>query len=176
MGLAAINSVFNSPEAVRGNSSLRLEEPDQDVFAYLEDSLRDKKVAVIGHFRNLEALSEICSLSILERIPQPGDYPDPACEYILPEQDVVVMTATTLITKTFPRLLQLSRNAKVVVAGPSTPLGPVLLEHGVDILAGLLIQDGHNVWRAVQEGGQHEIFQHGSRMVKVFPAHACVGE
>ena len=38
--------------------------------------------------------------------------PDPACEYILSEQDVVIMTATTLINKTMPRLLALSRNAR----------------------------------------------------------------
>ena len=77
------------------------------------------------------------------------------------------MTATTLINKTMPRLLELSRNARVVVAGPSTPLTPILLEHGIDILGGLIVEDEDRVWKTVGEGGQHELFKSGSHMVKV---------
>ena len=113
----------------------------QDVFTCLLNELRGKRVAVVGHFHNLERLSAICELSILERKPMLGDMPDPACEYILAEQDVVIMTATTLINKTMPRLLELSRNARVVVAGPSTPLHPLMFDHGVDLLGGLIVDD-----------------------------------
>lgn len=168
MGLAAINSALNARQAVVANCGVLLDESrTQDVFTCLEDNLRGKRVAVIGHFHNIERLREICELSILERIPGPGDIPDPACEYILPEQDIVVMTATTLINKTMPRLLQLSRNAVVVVAGPSTPLHPLLFEHGVDLLGGLIVDDQPSVWRAVAEGGREALFSQGGRMVKV---------
>jgi uncharacterized protein (DUF4213/DUF364 family) len=139
----------------------------QDVFTCLRDELRGKRVAVIGHFQNLELLSGICELSILERKPSHGDLPDPACEYILPEQDVVIMTATTLINKTMPRLLALSRKARVVVAGPSTPLHPLMFEHGIDLLGGLIVEDEASVWRAVGEGGREALFTQGGRMVKV---------
>ena len=77
------------------------------------------------------------------------------------------MTATTLINKTMPRLLALSRNARIVVAGPSTPLHPLMFEHGVDLLGGLVVDDQHSVWRAVAEGGQKALFTQGGRMVKV---------
>jgi uncharacterized protein (DUF4213/DUF364 family) len=64
------------------------------------EKLRGKRVAVIGHFRDLERIAAVCHLSILERRPEPGDLPDTACEFVLPEQEVVIMTATTLINKT----------------------------------------------------------------------------
>jgi len=168
MGLAAINSALNARQAVTGNCGPLLDESKtMDVFACLEDQLRGKRVAVVGHFRNIELLFDICDLTILERIPGKGDTPDPACEYILPQQDVVIMTATTLINKTMPRLLALSRNAFTVVAGPSTPLHPLLFDHGVDLLGGLIVDNQPSVWRAVAEGGQQALFTQGGRMVKV---------
>ena len=168
MGLAAINSALNAQEVLTSNCGELLDETKtQDIFTCLRDELRGKRVAVIGHFHNLERLSGICELSILERKPGTGDIPDPACEYILSEQDVVIMTATTLINKTMPRLLALSRNARIVVAGPSTPLHPLMFEHGVDLLGGLVVDDQHSVWRAVAEGGQKALFTQGGRMVKV---------
>lgn len=168
MGLAAINSALNGQHAVVENCGVWLDETrTQDVFTCLLDELRGKRVAVIGHFYNLERLSDVCELSILERKPVHGDLPDPACEYILPEQDVVIMTATTLINKTMPRLLTLSRNARVVVAGPSTPLHPLMFKHGIDLLGGLIVDDDASVWRAVAEGGREALFTQGGRMVKV---------
>ena len=168
MGLAAINSALNAQSSVVKNCGTLLDETKtQDVFTCLQDELRGKRVAVVGHFHNLERLAGICELSILERKPHAGDLPDPACEYILGEQDVVIMTATTLINKTMPRLLALSRNARVVVAGPSTPLHPLLFNHGVDLLGGLIVDDQPSVWRTVAEGGREALFQQGGRMVKV---------
>lgn len=168
IGLAAINSALNGPAGVTRNCGNALDDSvDVDVFAYLKEQLRGKRVAVIGHFHNLENLAPICELSILERFPLAGDYPDPACEYILPKQDFVIMTATTLINKTMPRLLELSRDAKVAIAGPSTPLHPLMFRHGVDLLGGLVVEDEEKVWTVVQEGGRHSLFTSGSRMVKV---------
>jgi len=175
LGLAAINSVLNAPQVVKNNCGSLLDETkSQDIFTGLFDELRGKRVAVIGHFRNMERLAGICELSILERKPQEGDLPDTACEYILGEQDVVFMTATTLINKTMPRLLELSRNARVVIAGPTTPLHPLLFAHGVDLLGGLIIDDQASAWRVVAEGGHKALFAQGGRMVKVTSQHdAC---
>lgn len=168
LGLAAINSALNARSTVLNNCGASLDETKtQDVFTSLLDELRGKRVAVVGHFHNLERLSAICELSILERKPQPGDVPDPACEYILGEQDVVIMTATTLINKTLPRLLELSRHARVVVAGPSTPLHPLMFDHGIDLLGGLIVDNESSVWRAVAEGGREALFTEGGRMVRV---------
>jgi hypothetical protein len=171
MGLAAINSALNSQQLAASNCGSCLDESRaEDLFTCMMDDLRGKRVAVIGHFHNIERLLDICDLTILERRPGKGDTPDPACEYILPRQDVVIMTATTLINKTMPRLLALSRNARVAVAGPSTPLHPLLFDHGVDLMGGLIVDDQPSVWRAVAEGGQHALFSQGGRMVKVSKA------
>jgi uncharacterized protein (DUF4213/DUF364 family) len=170
LGLAAINSALNASHVVAKNSGLLLDESEpRDVFTSQLDELRGKRVAVVGHFRHLECLAGICELSILERNPVEGDLPDPACEYILGEQDVVFITATTLINKTMPRLLELSRNARVVVAGPTTPLHPLLFDHGAHLLGGLIIEDEHTARQIVAEGGHKTLFTKGGRMVKVSP-------
>ena len=129
--------------------------------------MRGKNVAVIGHFLGLEHVAEICNLSILERRPQLDDLPDSACEYILGAPDIVVLTAPTLINKTMPRLLTLSRDPQIVVAGPTTPLHPLMFDFGIKILAGLVVEDEESVWRTVPEGRQRELFSAGSRMVMV---------
>jgi hypothetical protein len=175
MGLAAINSVLNAKESIARNCGTMLDETrSSDVFTCLLDDLRGKKVAVIGHFNNMERVAEVCDLSILERIPRNGDVPDPACEYILHEQEVVIMTATTLINKTMPRLLQLCRG-RVVVAGPSTPLHPLMFNHGVDLLGGLVVDNEPAVWQSVGEGGREALFEQGGRMVKVSPVPLTSG-
>lgn len=167
-GLAAINSALNAPQAAESNCGFSIEAcPNQDVFTYLLEELRGKKVAVIGHFHNLERLASICELSILERKPHPGDLPDPACEYILPQQEIVIITATTLINKTLPRLLELSRKAQVVLAGPSTPLTPLLSAHGIDLLGGLVVLEEEKIHEVIQQGGQRCLFDSGTKMVKV---------
>jgi len=168
MGLAAINSAINAPQIVRQNCGELVDESqNQDVFTCMRDQMKGKRVAVIGHFQGLECLAEICDLSILERRPQAGDFPDSACEYILQGQDIVVITAAALTNKTMPRLLALSQGAQIVIAGPSTPLHPLMFEYGIQVLGGLLVEDENSVWRTVAEGGQKEIFSAGSRMVKV---------
>lgn len=86
LGLAAINSVINMPEQVESAGNLPLEcQVQENVFEYMKERIKGKKIAVIGHFRELEKIAPLCRLSILERRPMPGDLPDPACEYILPQ-------------------------------------------------------------------------------------------
>jgi len=168
MGLAAINSFINQKSKIESLNDVIADMSSQvNLFDYMKDEIRGKNVAVIGHFRGLETIAEICNLHILERFPQPGDYPDPACEYILPEQEYVFITGTTLINKTLPRLLELSRNAKVSVVGPSTPMTPVLFKYGINTLAGTMVVDDNAVWNLIQEGDQHRFFSEGGQMVKI---------
>jgi len=168
LGLAAINSYFNAPEQVEALCAVPLSaQPKANAFEYLRDAVRGKRVAVIGRFPELQLLASVCELSVLERRPKAGDYPDPACEYILPEQDFVFLTATTLINKTFPRLMELSKKARTILVGPSTPLAPILYRYGIEVLAGTVVVDPARVWRVVQEGGCQEIFECGGQMIKI---------
>jgi uncharacterized protein (DUF4213/DUF364 family) len=175
IGLATINAALNTPErvgALLGQPITR--QTRVNAFTALRSQLQGRKVAVIGHFPGLEELRDTCQLSILERRPGPGDLPDPACEYILPDQDYVFITGTTLTNKTLPRLLELSRRAFVVLVGPSTPLSPVLFRHGIHMLAGTVVIDPGAVWRAAQEGGILQIFDSGGQMVTLTAAKAGV--
>jgi len=169
LGLAAINSALNSPEQVERLTGRPVAaQPQVSVFVHYADMVRGKKVAVIGHFPDLDELGRICELAILERNPGEGDLPDPAGEYVLPSQDYIFITATALLNKTLPRLLELGRNAKsTFLVGPSTPLAPALFGHGIQTLAGTVVLDQDSVRQAVQEGAARTVFDHGARMVKV---------
>jgi uncharacterized protein (DUF4213/DUF364 family) len=127
LGMAAINSILNTQERAELVDGRKLNEQQEgDAFEFFAELMRGKKVAVVGHFPMLSKYSDICQLSILERRPQPGDYPDSACEVLLPQQDIVFITGVTMTNKTLPRLLQLSKDAYVVMVGPSVPLAPFL--------------------------------------------------
>jgi uncharacterized protein len=168
LGMAAINSAHNSPEKISKLFGRPLEEQGNiSAFLYYSEVVRGKKVVVVGRFPDLDQLSTICHLTVLERMPGPEDLPDPACEYVLPDQDYVFITATSIINKTLPRLLELARNAVVFLVGPSTPFAPVLYNHGIDTLAGTVVLEPDSVWRAAQEGAARSVFDHGAQMVKV---------
>jgi uncharacterized protein len=168
LGMAAINSAHNSPERVRKLFGRPLEEQGNvSAFIYYSELVRGKKVAVVGRFPDLGVMSEICELKVLERIPGPDDLPDPACEYVLPGQDYVFITATSITNKTLPRLLELSRNSTVFLVGPSTPFAPSLYNHGIHTLAGTVVLEPDLVWRTAQEGAARSVFDHGAQMLKV---------
>ena len=140
LGMAAINAYWNSAE--RKTVARALKKGKTEAFSAWRDRVRGKKAAVIGHFPRLEEkLGAVCELSILEKRPLPGDYPDSACEFLLPQQDFVFTTGTALTNKTLPRLLELARGAGVILTGPSVPLAPPLFEWGVWDLQGFVVTD-----------------------------------
>ena len=105
----------------------------------LEDRpLRD--VAALVKSWNLAeaALATAEEYICLERNLQPGDWPDSACEYVLPECDFVFISSSSFVNKTAPRLIELSRHVHTVLVGPSTPLNPVLFDAGVDTITGFV--------------------------------------
>ncbi|EPD32513.1 DUF364 domain-containing protein [Propionimicrobium lymphophilum] len=142
-GMAAINAFYNSPaqsqEIAVGS---RVETvADVDSFELYRPELAGKKVAVIGRFPGIEERLDNCELAVIERRPRRGDYPDSACEYLLPEADYVFATGSTFVNRTATRLLELGRNAKFVFVGPSTPLASCLFGHGVFGLCGFVSTD-----------------------------------
>ena len=137
-GMAAINAYYNTPERL---DALGAYEPFEN---YCTDGLdlRGKHIGVVGHLNMPRSVyDQAASVRILERNPRPGDYPDSACDWLIPQCDVVIITASTLVNKTLPHLLDLSRNAYTILAGPSCPMCPELLQFGIDRIAGLVITD-----------------------------------
>jgi hypothetical protein len=131
--MAAVNSLLPIPEnAVR----LRAQE------VILRQG-RGKNVAVIGHFPFVDWSGlEFRNLWVLENYPRPGDLPAEAAEVLLPQADLVAITATTLLNGTCAGLLRyIPRESFTIMLGPSTPFAPCLFDWGIDALAGSMVED-----------------------------------
>lgn len=148
VGLAAINSYLNQkPSIQKGRFELL---GDHDIFADYANSTQ--KIATIGHFYYVDQYPELAKrLTVFELNPRPGDYPSSACDFMLPDMDVVLITGSTLVNKTLPHLLELTHDAQVILVGGSTPMTDQLLQHGIDILAGTIISE------IPKDGGNHKV-------------------
>ena len=148
LGVAALNSVYNSPVRVASWLNKPVEAVKSDTaFDSLLDAMTGKNVAVVGHFPGMQAVAERCRLTVLERNPQEGDLPDFAAEYVLPEQDFVFITGTALTNKTLPRLLALS------IAGDDSAARPQRPPHSCVVRLGRRHPGGH---RGARPGGGME--------------------
>ncbi|MBQ9686448.1 MAG: DUF364 domain-containing protein [Oscillospiraceae bacterium] len=118
--------------------------------------LKGRTVGFVGHLPGHsgitdELLQPAKQIYILEKEPKPGDYPDSACEYLLPRCDLVVITGSAAVNKTMPRLLELCRNAQTVLTGPTVTNCPALLTLGIDRLNGRVITEPEPMLRAIVE-------------------------
>ena len=136
--LAAANAFFNTPARLEALGAL---EP-YDNYSTAGIDLRGRTVGLIGHLHGPRGLREQArAVYTIERSPQPGDYPDAACDALLPQCDLVIITGSALINKTLPHLLALCENAVTILTGPSVPMCPDLLDFGIDRLAGMVVTD-----------------------------------
>jgi len=141
LGVAALNSLIE-PSGRRGN-----------VLTDVLEMVQDKTVTVVGRFPlNAQIARAAGRAHFLEMEPQEGELPPEAAEEVIPASHIVVITATALINKTLPRLLELSAGATTVVLGPSTPMNDVLFCHGADILGGVRITDPDALFGSVMQG------------------------
>ncbi len=68
------------------------------------------------------------------------------------QADIVAITGSALINHSIERLLNLCRpESFVVVLGPTTPLSPVLFDHGVDVICGTRVVDRSSPRTALRE-------------------------
>lgn len=149
LGLAAANANLNT---FRRMEEFKCKEPFENYCTNGLD-LTGKKLGIVGHLKMpAEVLNSVAEYKILELNPQPGDYPAPACEWILPTCDIVIITGSSIINKTLPRLVELSSNAYTILAGPTVPLCPNLLDLGIDRLAGLVITDPEGMKKRQSSG------------------------
>ena len=153
IGLAAINALL--PVNPSAWVELNAEE-------YLRRNAENKNVAMVGHFPFIERLRPgLKNLWVLELNPHPGDYPSEAAPEIIPQADVVAITATTLINHTFEGLLALCQpTAKVMLLGPSTPLSPVLFDRGVNLLCGTIVTDPQAAILGISQGSSSHQLHH----------------
>ena len=148
LALAAANAYYNTVDRME---ALGAKEP-YDNYCTAGLDFEGKTVGLIGHLRGPEDMyKKAKKVYILERSPQPGDYPDSACDFILPQCDIVLITGSSIINKTLPHLLELCRYAFTILTGPSVPLCPELLDLGIDRIAGMAVTNREGMRRHVLE-------------------------
>ena len=145
IGMATINSLIEIDEG------LCKELNAGDLIA---EKAKDKRVAIVGHFPFLNKIKEIAKdLHVIEKNPREGDLNEEDASSFLPVADVAGITGTALTNHTMDHLLSLcSPKAYVVILGDSTPLSPVLFEHGVDAVSGTMVIDNEMALRCVSQG------------------------
>jgi uncharacterized protein (DUF4213/DUF364 family) len=159
VGVAAINALL--PQHLEAWTDLNA----GDV---LSKHGQGKKVAIIGHFPFVDRLRRsVGELFVLEQNPQPGDLPASAAIEILPQAEVVAISGTTLINHTLGELLgYCSTKALTILLGPSTPLSPLLFDHGIDILCGSVVTAINPVLKVIGQGGNfRQVHRAGVRTV-----------
>ena len=145
IGLAALNSLLQEDE----ERFARLNAAE-----YLASRGQGAAVALIGHFPFVERLRPaVGELWVIELAPEDGDYPASMAPLLLPRADVVGITGSALVNHTLDGLLGLCRSGvPIVLVGPTTPMSPVLFDHGVTVLAGTRVRDEASVLRTVSQG------------------------
>lgn len=134
LGMAAVNALLEVDEA-----ALTDRNASQEIIHRGEG----KRVVIVGHFPFIPSVRRaVGHLDVLEIDPGPGELPPAAAARVIPRADVVAITGTSLLNRTFDGLVQLCRpDAFVLMLGPTTPLSPLLFDYGVDLIAGTQVID-----------------------------------
>ena len=145
IGIAAINALL--PRDPAQWIDLKAED-------YISQHGANKNVAIVGHFPFVDQLRpQVKNLWVLELEPKEGDFPAEAAPEIIPQADIIAITAMTLVNKTFDGLMSLRKpDAEVVLLGPSTPLSPILHNHGINVISGTIATDPKAVLMAIGQG------------------------
>jgi len=149
IGMAAVNSAINvaAKKWDSGNVLTELRIDKGDTFG------------MVGNFGPI--LSRVQSMTdkiyvFEQHIPKnSGFYPEEAIPRYLPDCDVIVITATSIINHTADGVIGCCGRAReICVVGPSTPLCPeVMGRYGITLLAGSIVNDPEKLLRIVSQGG-----------------------
>jgi uncharacterized protein (DUF4213/DUF364 family) len=145
IGMAALNSVLEI------DYQALIEVNAKKIIA---DRAIGKNLMVVGHFPFIGQLrSKVRNLWVMEKEPRGGDLCEEEGYQALAEADVVAITGSCLINHTFDQIMA---NCKVgsfkVMLGPSTPLSTILLDCGLDVIGGALVEEKSTVLRMVEKG------------------------
>ncbi|MCG8611906.1 MAG: DUF364 domain-containing protein [Pseudomonadales bacterium] len=184
IGLACINALLNGPEnplcqnanpnlvpGGAGSGGKRLNgaegltgQGNLSVFDYFSPQLSGARIVVIGRYPGLQVSLSGLDYVVLERESTVDDLPDTAAEYLIPKADWLFLTATALINKSLPRLIEIasrSSNLTTVLMGPSMPWSGLWRNLGIDYLAGVGITDPAALKHTILQGGGMRIFEGG---------------
>jgi len=144
IGMATINSLIDIDESKC---------IEKNAFEIILETGEDKNVAIVGHFPWIPKLKERTkNLWVLEQRLREGDLAAKEADQILPQCEVVGITGTSFINHTLEGLLTLCKGAYVLMIGPTSPISPILFDHGIDAICGTKVIDEEKVIRSISEG------------------------
>jgi uncharacterized protein (DUF4213/DUF364 family) len=144
IGMATINSLIDIDESKC---------IEKNAFEILLEKGERKNVAVVGHFPWIPKLrGKTKNLWVLEQRVREGDFPAKEADRILPKCDVVGITGTSFINHTFEGLLNLCKDAYVLLIGPTSPFSPILFDYGIDAICGTKVVDEEKLIRSISQG------------------------
>lgn len=134
IGLATLNSL------IKVNENKVIKENGKNL---LIEKGRNKNVAVIGHFPFVEKMGkEFKQFHVFDKKPILNDLPEDKIPELLPEAEVVAITGSTLVNHSFENVMKhISKNAFVIMLGPSTPNSEILFDYGIDVICGSIVID-----------------------------------
>lgn len=149
MGMATANALANTDNALHR---------DGDVLDFIDIRSTDR-VGMVGMFGPLigPIRKTAAELVIFEKENHPAEtlQPDSEITVQLPDFEVAVITATSIINHTMDHFLHAASNCReVVVLGASTPLVPEVFQNTpVTCLSGVIVSDPAAVLRIVSSAG-----------------------
>lgn len=156
--LKSVNPLEASLGLAALNSTIDISENMQTINAYqiIEEKAAGNNVCVIGHFPFVERLKKISKkCRVFEKRPRPGDYTSEELFTALPDCKVLVITGQTIINGSIGKILNASEHTYKIMLGPSTPLSPVLLDYGIDVIGGTFIHDKRTVKKYITQAAHY---------------------
>lgn len=144
LGMAAVNSLITRPTP---------DWQEGDVLAYMKSRFAGARVGMVGHFPFApEIKSWAGEFHIVEKRPVEDDLSEDEGFAWLGRCDAVIITGVTLLNDTLPRLIRAAPQAWKLMLGPTVPMHPLLLDLGIDALAGIVCTDEEAYWPYLEEG------------------------
>ncbi len=161
IGMAAINSLIDVDEG----RCIEL-----NAYEVLANKGRGRNIGLVGHFPFVPKLRDLAkNLWVIEKRMRPGDLPDTEAPRILPQCEVVCLTGTSFINHTIETLLSLCTDSYLVLAGPTTPLAPILFHYGIDVICGTRVVDPQEVLKHISQAATfRQLHGHGIKLLTLF--------
>lgn len=154
LALAAVSSALPPSEfASTANTSA------QDYVAAFAQAFPKAKIAIVGHFKFVESLRALgANLMVfeLEHRCTGSDLPHTQIPQYLPDADLIVMTASTLITHSCEEILRHRKPSAIsLLVGPTAPVHKVLGDFGISAICGSKIANVERTKQVILQGGGH---------------------
>lgn len=145
LGMAALKSVMDiNHDWQHGNA-----------WQIIKKSASNQNVSIIGHFNFVDRLRPLArNCWVFELNPGYGDLPADKINEYLPQSDLLIITAQTIINGTFYNIVKNAGHAHKIVLGPSCPPSTVLFDYGVDVIGSAKIKDAQLVKQFVKQGAR----------------------